>query len=112
MADEQKQIIRRAPAVPKKISDLKPEMGRVCLAGTIISKNKDIGSFILDDGENKILILTNDPKEFEQLREGTFIRVMGKVWGQEGELEIQADIIQDFSKIDKELYKKVVYTKF
>src|SRR3990167_999746 len=82
MADEQKQIIRRAPAVPKKISDLKPEMGRVCLAGTIISKNKDIGSFILDDGENKILILTNDPKEFEQLREGTFIRVMGKVRGQ------------------------------
>src|SRR3990167_5544630 len=105
MAEEQKQIIRRAPAIPKRISDLKPEMGRVCLAGTIISKNKDIGSFILDDGANKILILTNDPKEFEQLQEGK----MGKVWGQEGELEIQAEIIQDFNKIDRDLYNKIFY---
>jgi len=109
MAEEQKQIIRRAPAIPKRISDLKPEIGRVCLAGTIISKNKDIGSFILDDGANKILILTNDPKEFEQLQEGKFVRVMGKVWGQEGELEIQAEIIQDFNKIDRDLYNKIVY---
>ena len=108
---EEKVFVRRAPAIPHKISELKSEMGRVCLAGTIISKNKEIGSFILDDGESKILILTNEPKEFEKLKEGNFVRAMGKIWGQENELEIQADIIQDFSKIDKELYNKVFFEK-
>ena len=108
---EEKVFVRRAPAIPHKISELKSEMGRVCLAGTIISKNKEIGSFILDDGESKILILTNEPREFEKLKEGSFVRAMGKIWGQENELEIQADIIQDFSKIDKELYNKVFFEK-
>ena len=34
-------------------------------------------------------------------------RALRFVWGQGDEVEIQADIIQDFSKIDKNLFKKI-----
>ena len=103
---EEKKFIRRAPSLDVKISNLKPEMGRVALIGTITSKNDDISAFMLDDGEAQVLVLLNNIKDFEKIFEGQKVRIFGKVWGQEGELEIQADIIQDFSKADMGLYKK------
>ncbi|MFH0869260.1 MAG: hypothetical protein V1839_03470 [archaeon] len=106
----EKKILKRAPAVSVRISELKENMGRVAIAGTVIDKNPDIGSFMLDDSESSVLVLapTNDPTLFDAIKEGQFVRVLGKVWGSAGEIEIQAEIIQDFSKIDKELYKKVM----
>jgi len=105
----EKKVIRRAPSLDIKISNLKPDMGRVALLGTIISKNEDISAFMLDDGEAQVLILLNNIKDFEKVSEGQKVRVFGKVWGQEGELEIQADVIQDFSKVDMRLYKRAFY---
>ena len=81
-------------------------MGRVAIAGTIVGKNSDISSFMLSDRESSVLVLANDPQQFNNIKEGQFVRVLGKVWGQEKEIEIQAEIVQDFSKIDKELWKK------
>lgn len=105
----EKKILKRVPAVDAKISNLKENMGRVAIAGTIVSKNPDIGSFMLDDSESSIIVIapSNDPKQFDSIKEGQFVRVLGKVWGTGDELEIQAEIIQDFSGINKELYKKV-----
>jgi len=107
--EQKKEIIRRAPAIETKIADLS-EGGRVAVAGTVVSKNPEISSFIVDDGENSVQILTNNPNDFEKIQEGQFVRVLGKVWGSGDEIEIQADIVQDFSKIDKDLYKKVFYS--
>ena len=104
--EQPKRIIKRAPAIETRISDLK-EGHRVAVIGTVVSRNADISSFILDDGENKIVILADNQNDFERIKEGQFVRAMGKVWGEGDEVEIQADIIQDFSKIDKNLYKKV-----
>lgn len=106
----EKKILKRAPAVDVKISQLKENMGRVAIAGTVIGKNSDIGSFMLDDSEASVLVLapTNDPEIFDSIKEGQFVRVLGKVWGAGDEIEIQAEIIQDFSKINKDLYKKVL----
>jgi len=105
----ERKILKRAPAVDMRISALKENMGRVAIAGTVINKNPDIGSFMLDDSQSSVLVLapSNDPEIFEAIKEGQFIRVMGKVWGAGDEIEIQAELIQDFSKINKELYKKV-----
>ncbi len=105
---EQKKIIKRAPSIPAKISELK-EGSRVAIIGTVVSKNADISSFILDDGEAQVLVLANSQYDFELIKEGQFVRVLGKVWGQGDEAEVQADIVQDFSSIDKELYKKVFF---
>ena len=105
----EKKILKRAPAVNIKISALKENMGRVAIAGTVINKNPDIGSFMLDDSESSVLVLapTNDAEQFDSIKEGQFVRVLGKVWGAGDEIEIQAEIIQDFSKIDKTLWSKV-----
>ena len=107
--EPEKKILKRAPAVNVKISQLKENMGRVALAGTVVSKNPDIGSFMLDDSEASVIVIapSNDPKQFDAIKEGQFVRVLGKVWGSGDEIEIQAEIIQDFSKVDKALFMKV-----
>lgn len=107
--DTEKKILKRAPAVNVKISNLQENMGRVAIAGTVTSKNPDIGSFMLDDSEKSVIVIApaNDSKQFDSIKEGQFVRVLGKVWGAGDEIEIQAEIIQDFSKIDKSLYLKV-----
>jgi len=106
MAEENK-VMRRAPAIQMQISKLQENIGRVALLGTIVSKNPELSSFILDDGKASVLVLANDAHQFESLKEGQTARVLGKVWGSGNELEIQAEIIQDFSKIDRELWNKV-----
>ena len=107
---EEKKILRRAPAIIIRIKDLNSDLGRVCLLGTIVQKNSEIGSVILDDGESSVLILLNNPQDVEKLKEGQLVRVLGKVWGSEGEIELQAELVQDFSKIDRELYNKVFFS--
>lgn len=110
MADEvpeQKQIIRRAPAIEVRIKDLKENLGRVSFIGTIISKTAETESFIVDDADARVLVLMNDQPSFERLKEGQYVRVFGKVMGTGDEVEILADFVQDFSKIDRELYKRV-----
>ena len=103
--EEPRKIIKRAPAIDTKISDLK-EGHRVAVTGTVVSRNPDISSFILDDGTNKVVVLADNQNDFEKIKEGQFVRAMGKVWGEGDEAEVQADVLQDFSKIDKNLYKK------
>ena len=108
MAEETKEIIRRAPAIPLKIEQLKENKeNRIAIVGTVISKNPEIASFILDDGESKVLVITNSNQDFEKVKEGQFIRVLGKVWGEADEAEVQAEIVQDFNQLDKELYTKI-----
>jgi len=104
---ENKEIIRRAPAIPMKISQLgENKESRVSIVGTVISKNQEITSFILDDGDSKVLVITNSIQDFERVKEGQFVRVFGKIWGEGEEAEVQAEIVQDFNNIDKDLYLK------
>ncbi|MEM2873863.1 MAG: OB-fold nucleic acid binding domain-containing protein [Candidatus Nanoarchaeia archaeon] len=109
--EKEKKILRRAPAIPVQISKLNSSMGRVAVLGTIISKNANIGSIVIDDGSASVLVLLNDPADIEKLKEGQTVRVLGKVWGSGDEIELQAELVQDFSKIDKELYNKVFFSQ-
>ncbi len=105
----EKKILRRAPAVPVKISALRGDMGRVCVLGTVVSKNPDIGSLIIDDGQASVLVLLSEMSYLEHLKEGQTVRVFGKVWGSGNEVEIQAELVQNFEKIDRDLYNKVMF---
>lgn len=106
MADER---LKRSPFKPTKIKDLENTQGRVALVGVITSKNKDLSSFMLDDGDDQVLVLTRSVTDFDNIEEKQLVRVLGKIWGEGEEIEIQAEIIQDFSKIDKETYSEVFY---
>ncbi|MGB9675260.1 MAG: hypothetical protein ACP5IJ_01655 [Candidatus Nanoarchaeia archaeon] len=106
---EEKKILRRAPAIPVLIKNLTSEMGRVAVLGTIVGKNTEIGSVIIDDGEASILVLLNNPADCLKLKEGQIIRVLGKVWSSGNEIELLGEIVQDFSGIDLELYKKIFF---
>lgn len=105
----ERKIIRRAPAVQVQIKDVKENFGRVSFIGTIINKNPEINSMIVDDENARLLVLTNDQFTFDAVKEGQLVRVFGKVMGTGDEIEILADFIQDFSKVDRELYKKVFF---
>ena len=98
---------KRQPAIFTKISKLNKDMNRISLVGTVLSKNETIYSFLLDDGTGTVNIIMNDIEQFKSIHEGQFIRVLGRIWGEGKDIEIQGDIVQDFDKINKELFKKV-----
>ncbi len=83
----------------KYIKDLTKEDFNIAIAGIIVDKQE--GSFILDDGTGQILVNTNNEVK------GDFVRVFGRVNVIEDNLQIQGFIVQDLSKVDKFLYKKV-----
>ena len=106
-SSQEQNKFKRAPSKLVNIKELNSEMSRVSFVGTIISKNPELYSFMIDDGTGTVLVLTNNIEKFNELREEQLVRVFGRVWGEAGEIEIQSDIIQDFSKIDIELFRKV-----
>ena len=71
----------------------------VSLSGMVI--NKEDSSFILDDSTGQVMISNN------QEVNGDFVRVFGRVNMIGEEIQIQGFIVQDLSKVDKFLYKKV-----
>ena len=73
----------------------------VALSGIIVSKEEH--SFILDDGNGSIPVLS-DILEYD---EGSYVRVFGRVLFGEG-ISVQADLVQDLRTIDKKLHKKVL----
>ena len=104
---EKQQFKKREPSKPVLIKGLTKDMKRVSLIGTLISKNDSILSFLIDDGTGTVNVINNDADRFGQLREGQIVRVLGRIWGEEDEIEIQGDIVQDFSKLDMNLFKQV-----
>jgi hypothetical protein len=90
------QMLRPLPFKEKNIVDVSTADIKVAVSGLII--DKDETSFSLDDGIAQIRVLTTEDWPLT-----TYVRVYGKVLPE----ALNADIIQDFSIIDKLLYKKV-----
>jgi hypothetical protein len=90
------------PYKEKLIKDVSEYDINVAVSGVIINKAKT--SFILDDGSSQVSIFSENIPDF------SYVRVFGQVLPFENGFEIQAQIIQDLSLIDKELYTK--YKKF
>ena len=90
---------KRKPYLEKFVKDLSISDFKVSVSGIIVSKSES--SFLLDDGTGQIQISAKEIPNFE------YLRVFGKVMPLESGLEIDSEIIQDLSKIDKTIYKKV-----
>jgi hypothetical protein len=95
-------IPRRLPGAEKAISEITKNDTRVSILGTVIEKNENI--VILDDGSGRAEIKFEEPVDIEI---GQIARVFGRVIPMENGFEIYGEIMQDMSKIDINLYRKV-----
>lgn len=86
----------------KLIKDIDQSDQKVAISGYVISKDEH--SIVIDDGSAEM------PVFFDQLEipNGKYLRVFGRVINYQEGLQIQADLVQDLSNIDYELYKKVI----
>jgi len=86
----------------KLIKDVNADDKKVAISGYLISKEEH--SIVIDDGSSEIPIF------FDQLNvpNGKYFRIFGRVIPHEEGLQIQADLIQDLSSMDYELYKKML----
>ena len=83
----------------KYIKDLAKDDFNVAVAGMVV--NKQDNSFILDDGTGQVMVYANNEVN------GDFVRVFGRVNTMDNNIHLQGFILQDISKVDKFLYKKI-----
>jgi len=91
---------KRFPTVEKKISEISPEDIRVAVIGTVVDKGD--GKIVIDDGSDNINVFLDDENKLET---GKLLRIVGRV--NKDDLSISAEAVQDFSKFNLELYKKL-----
>ncbi len=90
----------RKPYEEKFVNELKQGDSSVSLAGMIISKTEQ--DFFLDDGTGQIRCIFENAPEFEYARIfGTLLSIAGEGY------TIKVDFVQDFSKVDKQLYLRL-----
>ena len=95
---------RRLPALPKKITEINPEKDiRIRILGKVIDKSDEV--LVVDDGSGKADIITTDLEVTVNI--GDTVRVFTRVLPLEDGYELRAEIIQDMTKLDLDLYKKV-----
>ena len=112
MTEEQEERRERAIAFEKRISEIQKDDIRVKVIGTVVEKDPSSSSILIDDGESTIRIIL-DTDLFENTELGKLVRAIGTVSpALEGEgFELRGELVQDFSKLDKELYKKYLNLK-
>ncbi len=108
MVEEKKEFKKREPAINVTVNEISKDIPRVAVLGTIVQKDDSIFSITIDDGTGKVTAILNDEESYKKTAEGQIVRVIGKVWGEKEEKEIQAEIVQDFSEINIDLYRKVI----
>ncbi|MCW1296893.1 MAG: hypothetical protein OH319_04400 [Candidatus Parvarchaeota archaeon] len=113
--EEEKEFKRRAVAIEKYIKEIDASKDiRVKIVGTVVNKNEATKTFVLDDGESQVNVLVLDNDVFKNVEVGKLVRVIGIVLpsleekGEKSkdEFEIKCEFIQDFSKLDMEIFKK------
>ncbi|UJG39860.1 MAG: OB-fold nucleic acid binding domain-containing protein [Candidatus Heimdallarchaeum aukensis] len=93
---------KRFTYVEKQINEIST-IGNYCIVGEI-SKIEDNG-FQLSDETGEISVKYPEGFVHENLKEGNFVRIFGKI---EGELNIiKSDIIQELHELDLNLYRKM-----
>jgi len=90
----------------KKIIEINPETdSKVKIMGFVVDKKED--TLILDDGSGKVRVFFDLPSVTERIEINQLIRIFGSVVPTENGFDVKADIIQDLSGLDINLYKKV-----
>ena len=92
--------------VKKKIEEINPETDlKVNIIGFVVDKKED--TLILDDGNKKIKVFMDNPVIVEKINVNQLVRVFGSTLPTDEGFEIKADVVQDLSNLNIDLYKKV-----
>jgi len=94
---------RRLPYREKHIDSITQDDIKVCFVGMIIEKKGD--TLIVDDGTGQVMVIVENA---QPLGINKKIRVFGRVIPTEDGFEISGEIIQDFSDVDINIYKKAI----
>ncbi len=98
------QRFHRAPAIPRKISEIEADRDiRVRIFGRV----EEIAppGLIISDGTRTEVVA--DPELTQSMKVGDKVRIFCRVLPLESGFELRAELIQDFSQLDDELYGKV-----
>lgn len=93
---------RRMPSLAKRISELNQKDMRVCFMGTVVDIQGN--RVVMDDGSGRVTVGFELPQKVEP---NQFVRVFGRVVPVGDGVEIEGEILQDMTGLDKDLYKKI-----
>ena len=90
----------------RKIPEINPDIDlKVKVLGFVVDKKDD--TILLDDGSGKVRVFIDMPEIMEKVDANKLIRVFGSTLPIDNGFEIKADIVQDLSGLNIDLYKKV-----
>ena len=95
---------RRLPSTERQINEIKAGDIRVSIIGTVVDRNEEGTSLVLDDGTGRIIVSLETPTKSEA---GKPARVFGRVIPMEKGFEIQGEIFQSMEGVDFGLLKKI-----
>ena len=92
--------------VKRKIPEINPDTDlKVKVLGFVVDKKDD--TLMIDDGSGKVKVFVDIPNVMEKINVNQLVRVFGSTLPTEDGFEIKADVIQDLSNLNINLYKKV-----
>ncbi len=92
--------------IKRKIFEINPDTDlKVSVLGFVVDKKDN--TIILDDGSGKVEVFVDIPEMMDKINANQVVRVFGSTLPTENGFEIKADIIQDLSNLNIDLYKKV-----
>ena len=91
---------RRLPAVPKRIADITDKDIRISILGKVIDTVD--GVIIVDDGSGKAEIVSETEPPVNSL-----VRIFTRVLPLESGYELRAELVQDMSALDTQLYHAI-----
>jgi len=92
--------------IKKIITEINPDTDlKVKLIGFVVDKKDD--TVVLDDGSGKVNVFVDIPSMMEKINVNQAVRVFGSTLPTENGFEIKADLIQDLTNLNINLYKKV-----
>lgn len=90
----------------KKISEINPETDfRVKIIGFVVDKKDD--TIVLDDGSGKVRVFIDIPEMRDKISIHQFLAVFGSIIPSSNTFEIKANVVQDLTGLDINLYKRV-----
>ncbi len=97
----------RPPAIEKKIKDIAPnEASFIKVLGVVLEKKQNVA--LIDDGTGKARIVAFDDEIISKIKVGDKIRVFGTILqGEEPEIQINANIIQNMNKLNIKLRSEI-----
>ncbi len=104
--EEPTTIKKRAPSKMRLIGSITKDDRRVSIVGTVVDVDKNNMIVVLNDKSGSISVIFNNPNLLDKVSVGKLVRVIGLVSSFEDEIEINGEIVQDFSGLNMNYYYK------